>query len=183
MRGFTGRIAARTALSAMLALGVGALAAVPASAAEGTSCASDVGTAEVSPGLAGVAKVQTITIKGTLCGCTGPTGATGKYVIHLKTSAPATCLSLETSGGAAQGTAVIKWGKGHGNSLGSLSISGSPESGLALAASITAGPFAGLGVATTITGEPVFTGIGFPCTQQNPLKQLNVTGTSPFVIS
>jgi hypothetical protein len=171
------------ALAAAAALGALALTAMPASAAEGTSCATDSGTAKVSPGLTGVAKVQKITIKGALGECTGSTGSTAKYVVHLTTSAPVTCLSLETAGGAAEGTAVIKWGKGHGNSLGTLSISGSPTSGLALAASLTAGPFAGLGVSTTITGEPVFTGTGFPCTMQNPLKQLKLTGTSPFVIS
>jgi hypothetical protein len=183
MRGFRSRVASGTALAAALALGAGGIAAVPASAAEGTSCASDTGTAKLSPGLTGVARVQKITIKGVLGGCTGSTGATGKYVVHLTMSAPATCQSLQTTGGAAEGTSAIKWGKGHGTSLGTLSIAGSPGSGLTLAAALTAGPFAGLGVSTTITGEPVFTGIGFPCTSQNPLKQLTLTGTSPFVIS
>ena len=115
-------------MSAALALvALGAVASAPAGAEEvaGTTCSSDSGLATLSPGLGEVAEIQNISVKGTLRGCTGSTGTTANYVAHLKTDKPITCASVSGEAQTAEGSVVIKWGKGHGNSLGTLSLSGS----------------------------------------------------------
>ncbi len=178
-----GRVLTRVTLAFALTASTGGYAAAGASAAEGASCASDNGVITLSPGLTGLAKAQRITAKGTLGECTGSTGASAKYVVHMKTAGAESCTSLVLEGGAASGTAAIKWGKKHGTSMGTFAISGSPSAGLSLSAAITAGPYAGLGVSTMVSAVPLFTGTGSPCTATNPLKTIVVTGTSPFLIS
>jgi hypothetical protein len=173
-------------MSAALALvALGAVASAPAGAEEvaGTTCSSDSGLATLSPGLGEVAEIQNISVKGTLRGCTGSTGTTANYVAHLKTDKPITCASVSGEAQTAEGSVVIKWGKGHGNSLGTLSLSGSVAGGFSLSGSLTSGPFAGGSISSTITGTPHFTGTGAPCSKKNRLKALAVTGASAFAIS
>jgi hypothetical protein len=95
----------RLIVVALAAVGCGGLAAASASATEGTgtTCSSDTGVAKLSPGIEEVAKVQNVSVKGTLSDCTGSTGETGKYVAHLKTTAGVTCASLASEGAVAQG--------------------------------------------------------------------------------
>ncbi len=169
-------------LGAMVAAG---FAAIPANAVEveGTTCSSNTGLAKLSPGIGETAKVQNITVKGTLGECSGSAGASAKYVVHLKTTTAVTCSSVSSEGAVATGTAILKWGHGHGNSLGALTVSGSPGAGFSLSGSVTEGPFAGSSMSSTVSGTPVFTGTGEPCSKKNRLKEIEVTGTSPFVVS
>ncbi|HEX7609116.1 MAG TPA: hypothetical protein VF380_00460 [Solirubrobacteraceae bacterium] len=163
---------------------IAALAAVPALAAEtGTTCSTNAGVAKFSPGIGESAKVQNISVKGKLGGCTGSTGTSASYVVHLKTAHPVTCASLSAEGAVAEGTAILKWGKGQGNSLGTITVSGNPTSGFSLSGTINEGPFSGLHMSSTLTGTPVFTGTGAPCSKKNPLKTIEVSGSSPFAIS
>jgi hypothetical protein len=173
-------------VSAALALvALGAVASAPAGAEEvtGTTCASNSGLATLSPGLGEVAQAQNISVKGTLGGCTGSTGASAKYVAHLKTEEPITCASVSDEVQTAAGSIVIKWGKGHGNSLGTLVLSGSVAGGFSLSGSLTSGPFAGGSISSTITGSPHFSGTGAPCSKKNRLKTIAVEGASAFAIS
>ena len=145
--------------AAVLALGaVGGLAG-PAFAAEetGTICSSNAGTVKLSPGLEETTpKVQNVTIKGTLAGCTGAVSS-AKYVAHLKTAGVASCATL-AAGEAASGTIVIKkWSpKGLKTSHGSLElvVKSGPTT---MYGSIATGGFEGDGIyspgATVFTGE------------------------------
>jgi len=171
-------------IASLLAVGVG-FSAVSASASEeqGTTCATNTGLAKLSPGVSEEAAIQNVVVKGTLGECSGSTGPTGKYVVHLKTTTAVTCASLAGEGAVAEGNEVIKWGKGSGNSKGPLTASGSLASGFALSGSITKGPFTGGTVSGSVSGTPVFTGKGEPCTKKNRLKQIEVAGTTPFAIS
>jgi hypothetical protein len=172
-------------LVALAALGCAGLAAGAAGAAEetGTTCSSNGGSATLSPGIEEVAKVQNVSVKGTVSGCTGSAGTSANYVAHLHTTAPVTCASLAAEGATAAGTIILKWGHGSGNSKGTLTVSGSPASGFALGGEITQGPYAGLHISGTVSGTPVFKGKGEPCTKKNKLKTLEVAGTSPFTIA
>ena len=125
MRTVIARGGAAAALLSSLAV-VGAFATASYAAETGTVCASNSGSIKLSPGLAapGVesAKVQNITIKGVLSGCTGSTVTEGKYLAHLKTSGPVDCSVLST-GELATGSVVIKWKpKGTGNSHGTMTM-------------------------------------------------------------
>lgn len=174
----------RLILVALAAVGCAGLTAVSAGAAEetGTSCASNTGVAKLSPGIEEVGKVQNISVKGTLSGCSGSTGESAKYVAHLKTSTAVTCASLAAEGAVAQGTVVIKWGHGQGNSQGTLTVTGGP-SAFTLSGTVTSGPFEGLAISSTLSGTSVFKGKGEPCTKKNKLKQIDVAGASPFTIA
>jgi hypothetical protein len=176
----------RLVFVALAAVGSVGFAAAPAGAAEeatGTTCSSDTGVATLSPGIGETAKVQNITVKGTLGECTGATGSSAKYVVHLKTTSAVTCASFNSEGATAEGTAILKWGHGNGNSHGTLTVTGSPETGFSLSGTVTEGPFAGLSMSSTLSGSPVFKGKGEPCSKKNRLKRIEVAGTSPFTIA
>lgn len=173
------------ALTAMLLAATAGFSAVSASAAEeeGTTCASNTGVAKLSPGLSETPAIQNIVVKGTFGECSGSTGATAKYVAHLKTITAITCASLAAEGAVAEGKEIIKWGKGQGNSEGPLTASGNLGSGFTLSGSIASGPFTGGTVSGSVSGTPVFKGKGEPCTKKNRLKTIEVAGTTPFAIS
>lgn len=137
----------------------------------------------LSPGLTEVAKVQNISIKGTLSGCTGGTGTSASYLMHLKTSTPETRASLTAGGGTAEGTSLLKWGKGKGNSQGTLKITGDPMTVSAWSGIVESGPLAALGISSPeVSGSPVFKSKA-SCTGKKGLKTITLTGTTPFEIS
>ncbi len=127
--------------------------ATAAAAETGTVCSSVTGSVKLSPGLEeAVAKVQNITVKGAIGGCSGSTVTGATFVAHLKTAAPMTCSQL-AEGGAAGGTVVVKWSpKGQGTSHGTLAMR--LASGATTAyGSITSGPLAGLGLWSPLTAS------------------------------
>lgn len=171
-------------LAAVAAGGTSLISASSAVAAEtGATCATNSGVATLSPGINETAKVQNVTLKGTLGECSGEAGASAKYVIHLKTATPVTCATLAAEGLVAEGSAILKWGHGKGNSLGSAKLSGSPTSGFSLSGSIAEGPYAGLSLAGAMSGTSVFSGSGEPCSKKGKLKQIEMAGTAPTTIS
>lgn len=135
---------------------VGATAS-PALAAEptGSICASNAGTIKMSPGLEETeAKVQNITIKGVLSGCSGSTVTEAKYVAHLKSAGPMTCATL-AAGEAATGTILLKWTPkkpGGGTSHSTTEMVLTSESST-MYGSIEAGPFAGDGLYSPISAS------------------------------
>jgi hypothetical protein len=175
----------KLALLGVAATGVTALAATSASAVEemGATCASSSATATLSPGVEeGAAKVQNITIKGTLGECTGSSGSSAKLLVHVKTAAPVTCATLNGEGALAEGTGILKWGHGHGNSLGAFSFSGTVAAS-SLSGTLEAGPYAGMKATGSFAGTPTFKGKGEACTKKNKLKRIELAGTSPLTIS
>jgi hypothetical protein len=137
--------AALMAPSAMMGI-----AAAPASAAEGTTCSANSGSIKLSPGLEESARVQNITIKGTLSGCTG-TVTTAKYVAQLKTADPVSCSALASPGEVATGSIVIKWSpKGQGNSNGTFSMPLTASAGVSIGGSLEHGPFETLALSGTV---------------------------------
>jgi hypothetical protein len=119
----------------------------PAAAAEGTVCASNSGSIKLSPGLEEVARVQNMTIKGTLSGCTGSTFTSAKYVAQLKTANAVTCGALTGPGEPATGSIEIKWSpKGGGNSQGTLTMPLTGSGSVNMGGTIEKGPFANLGI-------------------------------------
>ncbi len=176
----------RLTLVALAAMALGSLAPMSSATAdevEGTTCSSNTGLAKLSPGLGESAKVQNITVKGTLSECTGSAGSSAKYVVHVKSTTALSCASVIGEGAVAEGTSTLKWGHGHGNSLSTLTVSGNLVSGFNLGGVVEEGPYAGLSISGTVSGTPVFSGKGEPCSKKNRLKQIEVAGTSPFVIS
>lgn len=169
---------------AVAAAGTASLAAASSAAAEtGASCASNAGVATLSPGIDETSKAQNITLKGTLGECTGEAGTSAKYVIHLKSTAGVTCASLAAEGLVAEGSAILKWGHGKGNSLGAVKLSGNPTGGFSLTGSIAEGPYAGSSISETLSASSVFTGKGNECTKTNKLKKIDVSGAAPTTIS
>ncbi len=174
----------KLALSGVSVVAVAGMSATAASAVEetGATCATGSAIATLSPGIEETAKVQNITVKGTAGECSGSAGASTKYVLHLKTAAPVSCLTLNGEGILANGTGILKWGHGQGNSQGSFSLLGGPSS-FSLSGTIEQGPYAGMGVSDTFAGTPVFKGKGEPCAKKNKLKRIELAGSTPLVIS
>jgi hypothetical protein len=165
----------------MVPVGMMGVFAGPASAAGGTTCSGNSGSATFSPGLTtGPARVQNIVVRGSLTGCTGSTVTGGKYVARLKTSKAVTCGTLITPGETAKGTVVATWApKGQMNSQGSLTLTVTEGPGASLTGTVNEGLFSGLSIAGTLTSfTPVFTGEGAPCSKTNPLKKAKFTGSS-----
>jgi len=139
-----------TALIAPCAV-IGASAA-PAAAAEGTVCAGNSGSIKLSPGLEQVARVQNITIKGTLSGCTGSNFTSATYVAQLKTTNAVTCAALTGTGEPAAGSIEVKWSpKGSGNSQGTLTMPLTGSSSVSMGGTIEKDPFAHLGIFAPIS--------------------------------
>lgn len=178
-------LALKLSVLAVASAGAASLVGASSAAAAETeaTCATNSGVATLSPGINESAKTQNVTLKGTLGECTGEAGSSAKYVIHVKTSAPVTCASLAAEGLVAEGTSILKWGHGAGNSLGTATLSGSPTSGFSLTGSIAEGPYAGLSIADTLSGTSVFSGKGEPCTKSGKLKKIEMSGTTPTTIS
>lgn len=142
------RLSVVAALMAPLALmGV---SAAPASAAEGTVCSGNSGAIKLSPGLDETARVQNITIKGTLSGCTGGPSTSAKYVAQLKTTSAVTCAALSSTGEAATGSVVIKWANAKGNSQATLTMP-LTQTGVTMGGSVSHGLFAGDGIYGPVT--------------------------------
>ena len=167
-------------LSLLAAISVTAVLGASASSASAMYCAPSAAPIKFSPGLADeVPAVQKITVKGGLTGCTGGLGegaaiTSGTYVAHLTTIAPQGCKSLgESTETVVTGTEVIKWHPGKLKSEVSLAIStlgatGSVFAGFAEEKHLVSG-------AEIRTFEPIFIGVGEPCTKKNRLKTVNAT--------
>lgn len=161
MRGVTLTVAAVLASAAAMA--------VSASASAATTTCTNAGTIKLSPGLEGTAKVQNITIKGTLSECKGEgsTATGGTYVAHLKTTEPVSCSAL-TGSAPAEGTIVVKWTpKGEGNSKGTFTMP-LTELPTTLGGKIESGPFAEGAISGTVTQK--YTG-GASCGVANGKKK------------
>jgi hypothetical protein len=169
-------------VAAVAAAGFSAAAASAVEEPSGATCSSNVAVATLSPGIEATAKVQNVTVKGTVSGCTGSAGSSAKYVAHLKTTVAVSCATFDAEGAAAEGTVAIKWGHGHGNSQAALTATGGPET-FALSGQVTQGPYAGLDISQSLSGTPMFSGKGEPCTKKNKLKKIDLTGTTPFSIA
>jgi hypothetical protein len=52
-----------------------------------------------------------------------------------------------------------------------------------LSGTVTSGPYEGLGISSTLSGSAVFKGKGEACTKKNKLKEIDVTGATPFTIA
>ena len=107
MRKFAG-----VCLAAAMLLPVGLIAASPAGAVAGASCAKLTGTANLKPGLSNTATLNkpTITIKNAkLSGCTGGV-TTGTLSATLKYTIPSNCLGQATGKSSGiKGTATVVW--------------------------------------------------------------------------
>ncbi len=139
------RLSVVAALVAPLA--IMGVSTAPASAAGGTICNGNSGSIKLSPGLEEVAHVQTITIKGTLSGCTGSTVTGATYVAQLKTTNAVNCSALASAGEAATGSIVIKWSpKGQGNSQGTLTMPLTASTGVSMTGKLGHGLYEQLGL-------------------------------------
>ncbi len=149
MRGTLKRLPAlAVAVGAVTLMGVSAASA----SAAGTTCSSNTGTIKLSPGLEASPKVQNITIKGTLSGCTGSTVTEASYVAHLKTVNAASCADLKTAGAPATGTIVVKWSpKGQGNSQGTFGMPLTETPGASLSGMVEGGLFEGGAISGTVS--------------------------------
>jgi hypothetical protein len=144
------RLSAAAALIAPIAMM--SISTAPASAAEGTTCTGNSGSAKFSPGLTSSAKVQNVIVKGTLSGCSGGGVSGGSYIAHLKTTNAVSCAALAGPGEPATGTVVIKWSpKGQGNSNGTFSMPLTGVPGVSLAGTLESGPFATMSLSGTVS--------------------------------
>jgi len=128
------------------------VSAAPASAAEGTTCTGNSGSIKYSPGLTDSPKVQNVTVKGTLSGCSGGGVTSASYLAHLKSTNAVTCAALTGSGAPTTGTIVIKWSpKGQGNSNGTFSMPLTEAPGASIGGTIESGPFATMTLSGTVS--------------------------------
>ena len=160
---------------AIVILAPGVLAAAPAGAASGTVCATQTGSATVTPGITQRATNVTISVKETLSGCKGGGVTTGSEVASIASKA-ATCNGL-----ARQGTktgpfaAKITWNNKKTSTLSLTTVS------YGLNATVTGTVKSGL-----FAGQKVTTAIQYTMSQgtcnTTPLTALAIKGTKPFVI-
>ena len=86
------------------------------------TCAGNIGTVALSPGLTDTAAVQTMKIKGTLTGCVAEPFATVNYTATLKTAGAVSCSVLTGAGEPAGGAVKYKWTPTAKPSTGTLSV-------------------------------------------------------------
>jgi hypothetical protein len=142
-------------------------------------CTTDTGTVKLSPGLTNTAAVQTLTIKGTLAGCSGEgfTGAT--YEATLKTTGMISCSVLKGAGEMASGAASLKWSPKTkpSTTTGTLSMLLSEKPSVALSGALTTGPFSPLNLTGTATES--YTG-GATCGEKVGTKAAKAVKTGTF---
>lgn len=148
-------------LTLLIAVIAGLALSASASASAASISCKTTGTIKLSPGLESTAKVQNISIKGTLSECSGE-GSTftgGSYVAQMKTKEAVACSALTGAGAPVEATKVeIKWSpKGGGNSGGALTMP-LTELPVGLGGSISSGPFEGGTISGSVT--QVYTGGG-----------------------
>jgi len=139
----------RVLLAALVALPV-VLAASSAGAAVGTSCAKASGSATFSPALPKIGSTSkvttTVTIKGTLGGCTGGGVTSAALVANIKFTIPSNCSSLLAGAATgARGTETLTWNTKQKSAatLVLYGVTGKPTETTAFGP-VTSGPFAGL---------------------------------------
>lgn len=129
-----------------------AMAATASANAASTTCKNN-GTIKVSPGFEAKAKVQNITIRGTLSECKGE-GSTvtgGGYMVHAKTAEAVSCAALSSTGAAMRATSIdIGWTPGEEESEGSFAMP-LTEMPVALSGEVESGLFAGDTISGAVT--------------------------------
>ena len=175
------RMLARVAVATALLVPAGAMIATQSANAApnaGTSCKTQAGVANISPGLETTPRANTITSTTTISGCVGGgvTGGTSKSVVKLPSTS--SCSSL-TKVGTMTLTETVTW-----NTKVTSTISGTEKSNYpafeeaTITGKVTAGLFKGLNVTTTVK----FSLSKGSCTNASPLTQLKITGIKPFVV-
>src|SRR5579871_2189675 len=171
------RIFSRVLVTAALLVPAGVLIAQPpAFAAGGTSCKTQTGVANITPGLGTTAKPQTIASTTTISGCVGGgvTGGTSKSTVHLPASSCANLTGVSTS----KLTETITWNTKKTSTVSATETANKPAVQEAtIAGTVTAGLFVGQKVSTVVK----FTISKGSCTDAHPLTQLKITGLKPFV--
>ncbi len=123
-------------------------------------CKQDYGTIALKPGLSETAKVQTVTVAGTLVECSGD-AESGSYKLKFKTAGPVTCGLLNGTEKVAPSTSAltIQWSPAEeGVSKGTLAFPLGEGTLEGLSGSVTGGPFStATALTTAYTGES-FTG-------------------------
>jgi hypothetical protein len=141
-----------------------------------TTCTSNSGTIKLSPGLTNTAAPQTLTIKGTLAGCSGESFTDATYKAGLKTTEAVSCAVLKDAGELASGAASLKWTPKikPSTTTGTLGMLLTETPSVALSGELTAGPFSPL----ALSGEISMTFTGGPtCGGEKAVKKGKFTGT------
>ena len=115
------------------------------------TCASDTGTAKLSPGLTNTPAVQTMKIKGALTGCTGEPFTETKYAATLKTAGPVSCSMLKAAGEKATGAAKYKWAPKAPASTGTLNMLLTETPGVAFSGEVGSGSYSPVTFSGTVT--------------------------------
>jgi hypothetical protein len=154
------------------------LTAGPASAAGGTTCGGQAGTATIKPGLTNTAKTVTITAKTTLTKCTGTVkSGTGVATIVMKA---ASCSGLAKTGSSSKLSEKITWNDKSSSTFSGASKTGPKVGQATITGSITLGAFKGLKVSTVIAFTPK---AGQGCTGAG-IQNLTIKSVAgkPFVV-
>jgi hypothetical protein len=115
------------------------------------TCTASAGTIKLLPGLSDTPAAQTITIKGTLTGCTGDPFTQVKFKASLKTAAPVACSVLKAGGEEAAGPAKYTWAPKAKRTAGTLSVLLSETPGAAVSGEVTSGSYAPWTLSGTVT--------------------------------
>jgi hypothetical protein len=116
------------------------------------TCAANRGTVTISPGLTDTAAFQTMTIKGTLTGCTDESFTKASYTATLKTAGAVSCSVLTGAGETATGVDKYKWTpKTKTASTGTLSMPLTETPDAPFSAEVTAGSYTPLTFTGTAT--------------------------------
>ncbi len=151
------------------------------------TCQTNSGTIKLSPGLTETPAVQSITVKGTLGGCSGAAAATSAtYVEHLTTKEEVGCWTLSSISAEPTTTATsltVKWTPKVNGTSGGLLMPLTEIAGVPIEGKLEGGPFSsplsvvGGTVSESFTGGPTC-GIAEGKKQPKAVKSGTFTGTA-----
>jgi alpha-tubulin suppressor-like RCC1 family protein len=146
------------------------------------TCAANIGTVTLKPGLTNTAAVQTMTVKGTLTGCSGEAFTSAKYTAKQMTKAAVGCSVLQNPE-AVTGTATFKWTPETKpkTSKASFSLPLTEQAGASLTSTLTKGPF--MPLTGTGTASEKFTGAALCGVPQGALKVIKAVTKGTFTAS
>jgi hypothetical protein len=148
------------------------------------TCTGDSGKAKYSPGLTNTVQAQTVTVKGTLSGCSGEGFTAAKYAATLRTTGAVSCALLTSPAGElATGAVIIKWSPkiSGGSSSGTLRVPLTGTSGVSIGGTLEGGPFSPSSltgaISQTFTGAATC-GIAVGKKPAKPVKKATFMGSA-----
>jgi len=181
MKGSLIRAGLAFALAASMAIGF----ASPLSTATANSCKTFKGYATFNPPVPagnGPKVTSTITVHGTVAGCTPSTqtGGTGTVTGVIKGTKPGNCVTTVQGGGTQKGTSTTKWKNGKSSKF-SVTVHEGTGNNYNLA-TITGKVVSGLFAGKLVSGQTRFSPANSGACTSAPLKKVTFVQTKPLTL-